>query len=91
MFVMNWFLTIGMRGFQSDNSSSTHLCTSHLGVMRKGGQYCSTRDLVVSISGNPLAIASLDRAYCFARYLQPVIKPLLPFLGVCFNCGCTMA
>ena len=38
--------------------------------MRKGGQYCSTRDLVVSIRGSPLAIASLDRAYCFARYLQ---------------------
>ena len=50
--------------------SLPHLWTSHLGVIRKGGQYCSTTDLVVSIRGSPLAMASLERAYCLARYLE---------------------
>jgi hypothetical protein len=35
-----------------------YLTTSHLGVMRKGGQYPSTSVFVVSISGKPFAIAS---------------------------------
>ena len=51
-----------------------HLWTSHCGVMRKSGQYCSTLVLVVSIRGNPLAMVSLDRAYCLARILKTVDK-----------------
>jgi hypothetical protein len=46
-----------------------YLSTSHLGVIRKGGQYFSTTVFVVSMRGSPLATASLERPYCLARNL----------------------
>ena len=50
-----------------------HVCshlyrvTSHLGVMRKGGQNCSMAVPMVSISGRPLATASCSKRRHFQR------------------------